>query len=76
MGTNWFHYKNASIALGAAVTLDPTDSTALYLLTKAYLNLKDYETSKKIFKQASLCEENCFDRELINNVETEMKKIL
>ena len=41
-----------------------------------YLNLKDYETSKKIYKQASLCEENCFDRELINNVETEMKKFL
>ena len=76
MNINIKDYKNASIALGAAVTLDPTDSTALYLLTKAYLNLKDYETSKKIFKQASLCEENCFDRELINNVETEMKKIL
>eukprot|EP00943_MAST-04B_sp_MAST-4B-sp1_P001280 g1280.t1 len=68
--------KNASIALSAATTLDPTDSTALYLLTKAYINLKDFETSRKIYQQALKCEQNCFNIQLKNDVMKSMEQIL
>ena len=43
------------VALGAAVTFR---SYGFYgIVNKSVSYLKDYETSKKIFKQASLCEE-------------------
>ena len=69
-------YNDASVALSAAVTLDPTDATSLFLLTKCYLRLKDYNSSRVVYNLASSCEENCFDLSLKNEVGKEMKDIL